>query len=441
MRSRVLRGSGVAGAAAGLLALTLLATPHASGAFPGAAGLIVYSASGEIFVVAPTPGADPVQLTDDDTADTDPSWSADGTRIVFVSTREGGNQEIWVMDADGSDPQRLTNDARYDAEPVFSPDGTRIAFSRHDPDVNEFAVWTMEADGDNPEPTSLVQPEPGDPFPGRGTDEGPSWSPDGSKIAFASKRAGDFDIWVMDADGTDQRPVAIRSGTTEMRPDWAPDGSALVVAGGPAGVLRMALDGTVTVLEADSKAARPSWSPEGGRVVYSGAEGMTIVDEEGSQLVVLGLGGASPDWQPLPPPRPDLQFRKAGQLGWAGDDVYRFPKQQLEVKEDVGDTVSVSLRVQNDGRAPDGYLVDSSAGKRGYRVAYLHRGEPVTQQVLAGDFELGEVAPGARSDVLTLEVTLGKKAARGSSLELTVTVRPVDAAMPVDRVGVTVTRR
>ena len=203
----------------------------------------------------------------------------------------------------------------------------------------------------------------------------------------------------------------------------------------------MGLDGTVTPIAGDSKAQRPSWSPEGDQIVFVGVEGLATVDADGGPPGYLGVAGQSPDWQPLPPPRPDLQVRKAGQRGWTGDDEYRLPKQQVTVREDKGDTVTVSLRVQNDGRAPDGYLVEGSAGKRGYRVEYLHRGDPVTEQVVAGDFEVAELPPGARSDVLLVEVTLGRNAVPGSSIDLVVTVRPADAAKPVDKVGVTVARR
>ena len=48
----------------------------------------------------------------------DPSWSPDGKRIAFVSTREG-NREIYVMDADGKNPRRLTNNPRNDIDPVW----------------------------------------------------------------------------------------------------------------------------------------------------------------------------------------------------------------------------------------------------------------------------------------------------------------------------------
>lgn len=58
--------------------------------------------------------------------DSYPSWSPDGTKIVFESNR-AGNHDIWIMDADGSDPVRLTDHAAMDETPVFSPDGELIA--------------------------------------------------------------------------------------------------------------------------------------------------------------------------------------------------------------------------------------------------------------------------------------------------------------------------
>ena len=60
--------------------------------------------------------------------DTGPNWSPDGTRITFISDRDGNN-EIYVMDADGSNQTNLTNNDVWDDFPNWSPDGTKIAFS------------------------------------------------------------------------------------------------------------------------------------------------------------------------------------------------------------------------------------------------------------------------------------------------------------------------
>src|SRR5687768_10024527 len=69
------------------------------------------------------------QLTFNEGEDLDPTWSPDGSKIAFMSDRDGGAWEIYVMNADGSGQTRLTNNLFMDTRPSWSPDGTRIAWS------------------------------------------------------------------------------------------------------------------------------------------------------------------------------------------------------------------------------------------------------------------------------------------------------------------------
>jgi Tol biopolymer transport system component len=173
-------------------------------------------------------------------------WSPDGQKIAFVSTRDGdGEYEIYVMDAEGeivgSPAVRLTNDPQAefgqgisDAQIGWSPDSTRLVFvSNRDPDhVDACDIWVMDAvdlDGDgigdnldrltNDNIANCDQ-----------LDElwGPTWSPDGSRIAFGSVRSGDYEIWVMDADGKNIVNVTQSPSTWEYQPDWSPDGSEIL---------------------------------------------------------------------------------------------------------------------------------------------------------------------------------------------------------------------
>jgi Tol biopolymer transport system component len=73
-------------------------------------------------------GTDLVRLTDDETVERQPSWSPDGTKIVFA-TGDGFDLDIYVMAADGSDVRRLTGREGIDLFPVWSPDGEWIAFA------------------------------------------------------------------------------------------------------------------------------------------------------------------------------------------------------------------------------------------------------------------------------------------------------------------------
>ena len=116
------------------------------------------------------------------------------------------------MDADGSNPTRLTDNPGLDADPAWSPDGTKIAFASFRDGNQE--VYVMDADGSNP--TRLTD--------NPASDIVPAWSPDGTKIAFASRRDGNPEVYVMDADGSN--PTRLTDNPTfDGVPAWSPDGT------------------------------------------------------------------------------------------------------------------------------------------------------------------------------------------------------------------------
>ena len=159
----------------------------------------------EIFVMD-ADGANQRQLTDNTFLDNFPSWSPDGTQIIFSSDR-GGGEEIFVMGADGANERQLTDNSFPDFAPSWSPDGAQIAFNR---EVDgKWGVFVMDADGanqrqliDNTDGTNLRQLT-NNPY----NSAQPAWSPDGTRMAIQSDRDGDFEIYVINADGANERQL------------------------------------------------------------------------------------------------------------------------------------------------------------------------------------------------------------------------------------------
>jgi TolB protein len=117
----------------------------------------------QIFTTNPD-GIGRTRITDDTTSDSEANWSPDGSKIVFSTNRHveencffrDCNTEIYVMNADGSGQTRLTNSPTVDESPAWSPDGKKIVFTsfRDDPDVAtciscESEIYVMNADGSN----------------------------------------------------------------------------------------------------------------------------------------------------------------------------------------------------------------------------------------------------------------------------------------------------
>lgn len=169
-----------------------------------------YDADGfaEIYAIEPD-GSNLTRLTSNAANDQFADWSPDGAQITFSSDRNG-NWDIFVMNADGSDQRPLTDSPDWELFPAWSPDGTRIALNGLVPNSRNTDVFVMDTDGSN-----IHQLTDSPRF-----DENPAWSPDGSQIAFQTNRDGNFEIYLMNADGTDQHPLAPHI-YNELWPSWS----------------------------------------------------------------------------------------------------------------------------------------------------------------------------------------------------------------------------
>ena len=185
-------------------------------------------------------------------------------RIVFTSTRDD-NTDIYVMDADGGNRENLTNHPATDVDPDWSPDRTKIAFASNR-NGGALQIYVMDADGKNP--IRLTD--------GPRTKWGPDWSPDGGKIAFWVDDRDDH-IDVMDADGKNRVMLV----NDAAQPSWSPDGREIAFSSTRDGKGAWS---DIYVIGADGQGLRrltdefwsgfsPAFSPDGKRIAFVSMHG------------------------------------------------------------------------------------------------------------------------------------------------------------------------
>jgi TolB protein len=314
MRRRIRRS----GTALALAVVTALVgpgpTPPVHAAFPGSNGRIAFVsgrhregllAFGHIYTVAPD-GSGVAMITDADAWDWGPHWSPAGDRIVFSRRSEfvpfTHKRWIYTIGSNGSDLVQVGH--RDSADPSFSPDGTQIVFVKGFGIFAEIQVRDVDGTGGRRLTSDFVEQSE------------PVWSPDGTMIAFVQE-AGDLEtpqVWVMDADGSKARRLTVnRSQKADI--EWSPDSSLLAYtvysnSGATIGIVGADGSNQHLVLDDGVQSSEPAFSPDGAKIAFSrflpevGNSDIYVMNIDGTGLVRITSrlsSDESPDWQPTSP--------------------------------------------------------------------------------------------------------------------------------------------
>ncbi len=222
-------------------------------------------------------------------ADLEPDLSPDGTLVAYQGHLQPKSVEsdIYVVGTDGEGRSNLTRAPDLDNRaPAFSPDGQRIAFSSRR-GGGTLALWTMAVDGSDVRVLTRSRCEDAD------------WSPDGRLLVCVGDAVGfgGKDLWLVSADDGEMRPLTTTV-EPETRPTWSPDGSLIA--------FQKHVNGSwmVTVVAPDSTGRRaigpgtnPVWAPDG-TLAWAGPFGLSLLPPpfDGPPLVPGDLVGRLGSW-------------------------------------------------------------------------------------------------------------------------------------------------
>lgn len=226
--------------------------------------------STEDLYLVPVTGGPPRRLTFDNLTVNGLAWTPDSREIIFPSRRGGSTRHLWRVRIDGGAPEPVDTVGTDVLSPALSIRGDRMAYTQTLDDIN---IWRLELDaaGKVKSQSELIASTFGD--------HAPDYSPDGSKIAFASGRSGSSAIWVCESDGSKPRLLHSCGPYVTGTPRWSPDGRRIVFDsrscasggdGNPDIYLISADGGTPTrLMDHPAEDVVPSWSRDGQWIYFA----------------------------------------------------------------------------------------------------------------------------------------------------------------------------
>ena len=257
-------------------------------------------------------GSEQVNLTQHPAADYDPAWSPNGKQVVFSSDRTEGVFDLYLMNADGKNVQKVFKDNEYRREPAWSPDGKHIAYAQAD---KRKAISRM-AQGFQFAPTAehtlYIATSNGTSIEKLTKGFDPSWSPDGSQLAFIVLGLKHTPLGLFDLQTRTQKVLRPEELPWTISPRWSPQVDKIAFGKlsmarfnerGFLGFRKSTLyianpDGTALQQITDELAAyNPTWSPQGNQLIYNSfftVQYPTGQDSTTFQLYKIDLKGGNP---------------------------------------------------------------------------------------------------------------------------------------------------